>query len=180
MIAKIDELRKAFGEHPTKETGLMCCYCFDAISKTLLNGGYIGLWCSCYARIFEPGNPRAATVTERIWQGFIDKSHRNNSRDWSLLGTLDDGAMDCPIINSAAHENYDCWCPGCARDRKLGGKVVWALPQGVHVTTYGVCPKCFRLSETTAGIDRSLLINRIEARLVGRYPILRSRLPDFP
>lgn len=177
MIANINELRKAFGQHPTKETSLLCLYCFNTIRETLLNGGYIGLWCDCYARIFEPGNPRAATVTERIWQGFIDESHKKHQTDWNLLGTLDDGAMDCPIVNPAAHGNYDCWCPGCRRDRKLSGKIVWASPQGVHVATYGVCTRCFCLIETASGLDRSLVINRIETQLVSRYPILRFRLP---
>lgn len=177
MIAKIDELRKTFEKHPTKETGLLCPYCFNAIRETLMNGGYIGLWCDCYARIFEPGNSRFATVTERIWQGFIDETHRKHSME-PLMTALDAGAMDCPIINPAAHVNYDCWCPGCGRNRKLGGKVVWASPKGVHVATYGVCSKCFCLIEAAAGIDRSLLTNRIETQLVSRYPILRSKLPD--
>jgi hypothetical protein len=112
---------------------------------------------------------RALAQVQKNWQG---KNPLNQTYEDSLRR----GDFDLPIVNPSLTPNYDCWCPSCKRDRKMGGKSVWLSDTGDHVATFGVCLPCMNRLDASHQEGKKITTRRCEANLLSRYPFLESRL----
>jgi hypothetical protein len=166
MITRRDKLLT----YPRKETDTLCLYCLSPVNRISLPNECVLLLCECYSRLFEPGNNRHNHLSQTLWSEFIEKSQKRNPHEHCFVQAFQE-----PIINLSTAPNYDCWCPGCQRNRHLGGRSVWLSHQGNYVATYGLCRPCaIQLSDPVA--EGQNAAQRYEDNLLVRYPFLHDRL----
>jgi hypothetical protein len=169
FITKRENLRELLTNNPDEVTEVLCVECFTPVHRAALSPGATILFCECYARVFEPGNDRHLNLTTRHWAGYIQTSRQDNPIGYQLRDALDRGEAKGPIINQSPLSNYDIWCPGCGRDRKIAGKGIWVNELGT-VCVYGLCRPCM----TAQGDNQTQLC---EDRLLEHFPFLQSRIP---
>jgi hypothetical protein len=157
-----EESHKILSQGQITSTGFLCDDCFGEIQKSD-QGKFVIFWCSCYARGFEADSPRAASLTQEKWRTFREAS----------IGRK---ALNTPIVNPARSPNYDCWCPGCGRERKQAIFAVWTSNSEQYVCSYGVCRACGERMKNLSEATRSKEADKITERLLGRYPFLQKRL----
>ena len=162
--------------YPSELTGVLCSYCFGDIRRIFMEGGWIVLLCSCYARAFDPSDARHTTLSNELWRKFRKNWQGKNPLNQTYEDSLRRGDFDLPIVNPSLTPNYDCWCPSCKRDRKMGGKSVWLSDTGDHVATFGVCLPCMNRLDASHQEGKKITTRRCEANLLSRYPFLESRL----
>jgi hypothetical protein len=125
--------------------------------------------------VFEPGNDRHLALSSTIWQQFLEEFGAKDPSNKAFQDAFARGDHVRPIINPSTAPEYDCWCPGCRRNRKLGGRSVWVSNQGAHVATYGLCRPCMDWI-TSSQEEGELLSQRCEDNLLFRYPFLEALL----
>jgi hypothetical protein len=167
LIVPREELGKLFENREVFDTGFLCQECFTPVQH-VTDKGFTTCRCSCYARIFNDLQ-KVRQLTSEVWLDYIEHS---SSRKCLSAAEHD------PLINPARGPNYDCWCPHCGRDRKLGAKVIWVSPHETYVCTYGTCLQCARTMQGLSEADRTAKGTLCEDRLLQRYPFLHSRLPS--
>jgi hypothetical protein len=167
-IVEMGELEKNLQGSQITPAGRLCDDCFIEVCKAT-SEKFITYWCGCYARVFETGNPRASSISPEQWQAYKNASAARQAFTQPITQ---------PIINPAKSPNYDCWCPGCRRERKLAVIGVWTLKNGQHVCSYGVCRVCREHMEKLSEESRSEEMPKIEAHLLKQYPFLKANLPD--
>lgn len=158
---------------PTVELDFYCPYCFALVKKSTHVSEEMGThwtcWCDCYARAYDDPK-RVAEVTLEVWNEYISMSD-----NYAFVQVLNrcGGAENLEIINGLSG-NYDIWCPGCGRPRKLGGKGMWlSKPDRKYVCAYGVCSACMDKQNTLNEQEMTAFIDRAVERLIAHYPSLQ-------
>jgi hypothetical protein len=164
-IARADQMQEYLAQFSAGELDILCPECFATVRKTIVHGGYIACGCDCYQRIFAPdAEAKVAALRSPDWyqyvkeakgKEFVDAINRNEA-----------------IVNPALSPNYDIWCPGCQRERKLAGHAVWLTPKKEYVCTYGVCAACMERAQAMNDAQRDDFMDLVSDRLAARYPFL--------
>jgi hypothetical protein len=169
LIVAHEALEKVFEHLEIIDTGFLCAECFAPV-RHATDRDYIFCRCDCYARVFDDPS-KVERLTAQTWLEYIQKSV-----GWKSFRAAENGQ----IINPSQSPNYDCWCPSCARDRKIGAKVVWTSPAGSYVCTYGTCVQCAQAMQTLSKDEATQKVELCEDRLLERYPSLQDRLSGDP
>jgi hypothetical protein len=167
LIVPREELEKIFEGQEAVNTGFLCTECFTPV-RHVTQKGLIFCQCDCYARSFDDLE-KVKRLTAQIWLEYIQASAGRKCLD---------AAGNDRIINPAQSPNYDCWCPSCARDRKIGVHAFWVSPEGTYICTYGACKQCADKMHTLSEHDKAQQATLCEDRLLERYPSLHFRLPS--
>jgi hypothetical protein len=116
-----------------------------------------------------------ASLTAEQWQDFVKQSP-----GYKIVSAINDDRIDdlaeVEIVHPSPLSNYDCWCPACARNRKIAAKGFWIWPRGLLVCTYGVCRDCMERVSSLSSEDQTREIDLVISRLSHRYPFLQGDL----
>jgi hypothetical protein len=165
FVSRVDQMQEYLAQFQSSELDILCPECFATVRKTIVHDGYIVCGCDCYQRVFQPGaEAKIAALTTADWHQYITKSEGK--------ACLDAVNRNDPIVNPALSPNYDIWCPGCERERKLAVKAVWLTRNKEYVCTYGVCAACMDRAQAMSDAQRDDFMDLVSDRLADRYLFL--------
>ena len=153
MISRIADLKKFVQEQSTalSVSDVLCENCFTPVSEATFNDQSLMRFCDCYARQYAPEQPERLTpLTDIYWRDLRAASRKKDPLGYQMFDALEDPQ---DIVNPSGYQNYDCWCPGCQRDRKQAYRVPWFAPDKTTlVCIYGACAKCGETITKSLGV----------------------------
>ena len=165
FVSRLDQLQESLADFESTALDILCPECFAAVRKTVVYGGYILCRCDCYVRVFAPDvEAKVAALTTADWHQYVTKA-----KGKAFVDALN---RNDRIVNPATSPNYNIWCPGCKRERKLAGKGVWLTPQKEYICTYGDCANCIDRAQVMTDSERDDYMDLVSDRLAARYPFL--------
>jgi hypothetical protein len=165
VLTSRDAVEQLISGKQSADTGVLCPQCFEPVRKTPIERGVI-CRCSCYMRGFEDAE-KGDRLSIDTWATYIKESTGRK---------ICEAANNDAIINIALAPNYDCWCPGCRRERKLGAKVIWVSLAEEYVCTWGACKACAEAMRGASKSARYEFNSLCQDRLLERYPFLNTML----